>query len=115
MSSQEHESPPSYLQVVRFSGERPAGRAYQQLRETIFHSPACDLSVYRLMLDRQWHVTVLGDPPAETLERRIHQILSRGVRASLPLDILQELQRRRTQATSLGPWVERHLRSGRDR
>lgn len=38
------------------------------LQDIIFRSPACELSVYRLMLSRDWHVAVLGLPPAETLE-----------------------------------------------
>jgi hypothetical protein len=62
------------------------------------------------MLERQWHVSVLGDPPAETLERRIRQVLSRGVPTSLPNELVAELQRRRAEATRLGPWVERHQR-----
>src|SRR5215207_994203 len=97
-----------YLQVASFASERPAGRAYNQLQEVIFRSPGCDLSVFRLILDRQWHVSVLGDPPAEILERRINRILSRGTPASLPEQILAELQRRRIEATRIGPWVERH-------
>src|SRR5215217_1628846 len=100
MTSQENESQPFYLQVARFSGERPAGRAYNQLQEAIFRSPACELSVYRMLLQRDWYVAVLGDPPAETLERRIRRVLSRGSSASLPEEILQELQRRRAEATS---------------
>src|SRR5215211_3143480 len=110
MTSQEHEGQPFYLRVARFNGERSAGRAYNQLQEAIFHSPGCDLSVFRLLLRRDWHVAVLGDPPAETMERRIRQVLSRGVPSSLPEDILQELQRRRAAAIKLGPWVERHIR-----
>src|SRR3954451_18706328 len=112
MTSGEHDRQPSYLQIARFNGERPAGRAYHQLQEAIFRSPACELSVFRFILDRQWHVSVLGDPPAETLERRIRQVLSRGTPASLPEEILAELQRRRAEATRIGPWVERHHRSG---
>src|SRR5207249_4265950 len=104
------ENQPSYLQVARFNGEKPAGRAYNQLQDVIYRSPACELSVFRLVLDRAWHVSVLGDPPTEVLDRRIRQILSRGVPASLPDEILQELERRRAQATELGPWVERHVR-----
>jgi hypothetical protein len=99
-----------YLHVARFNGERPAGRAYTQLQNDIFRSPDCELSVFRLLLDRQWHVSVLGDPPAEILDRRIRRILSRGTPASLPEEIRQELQRRRTLATRISPWVERHLR-----
>jgi hypothetical protein len=110
MTSEERDSQPFYLRVARFNGERPAGRAYDQLQDAIFRSPACDLSVFRFVLDRHWHVSVLGDPPAEMLERRIRQVLARGVPASLPEEILQELQRRRAEATKLGPWIERHQR-----
>jgi hypothetical protein len=110
MTSQEHESQPQFLQVARFSGERPAGRAYNQLQDAIFRSPACELSVFQMLLQRDWHVAVLGDPPDETLERRIRQVLARGTPASLPDEILAELQRRRAEATQLGPWVERHAR-----
>ena len=110
MSSSEQEHRPAYLQVARFNGEKPAGRAYSQLQDAIYRSPACELSVFRLILDRAWHVSVLGDQPDETLERRIRQVLSRGVPATLPEQILLELQRRRAEATRLGPWVERHQR-----
>jgi len=110
MTSREHESLPSYLEVARFIGERPAGRAYHQLQDAIFRSPACDLSVFRLILDRQWQVAVLGSPPAELLDRRIRQILARGVPTSLPPEILTTLHRRRAEATRLGPWVEGHHR-----
>src|SRR5215213_11645393 len=105
MTSQEHDAQPFYLQVARFNGERPAGRAYNQLQEAIFRSPGCELSVFRLVLDRQWLVSVLGDPPDETLDRRIRQVLARGAPATLPEEILQELQRRRAEATNIGPWV----------
>lgn len=110
MTSSEQERRPSYLQTARFAGERPAGRAYTQLQDAFFRSPGCDLSVFRLILDRQWHVSVLGDQPDETLERRIRRVLSRGTPASLPEEILAELQRRRAEATRIGPWVERHQR-----
>ena len=111
MTSREHKSSePEYLKVARFSGERPAGRAYDQLQDAIFRSPGCDLSVFRMLLRRDWHVAVLGDPPAETLDRRIQQVLSRGVPASLPGEILEQLKRRRAEATRIGSWVERHQR-----
>lgn len=97
-----------YLQVARFAGERPAGRAYDQLQEAIFRSPGCEFSVFRLLLRRDWHVAVLGDLPDETLDRRIRQVLARGTPASLPEEIVLELQRRRAEATRQGPWVERH-------
>lgn len=109
MPLSESESHSPYLQVARFTGERPAGRAYSQLQDTIFNSPACDLSVFRVLLSRDWHVAVIGVPPAETLDRRVRQILSRGTPATLPRQVLDELYRRRSEATKLGPWVERHV------
>ena len=101
---------PPYSRVARFPGERPAGRAYNQAQELIFRDPGCDLSVYRLQLERIWHVAVLGEPPRADLEQRLQAILSTGEPASLPEAILSELARRRTQAIKLGPWVEGHLR-----
>src|SRR4051794_1259913 len=94
-----------YLQVARFSGERRAGRAYNQLQDAILRSPGCDLSVFRFLLRRDWHVAALGAPPSETLDRRIRQVLARGLPASPPEEILAELQRRRSEATRLGPWI----------
>lgn len=110
MTDREQQTDAEYLQVARFSGERPAGRAYLQLQDAIFQAPACELSIFRLQLHRDWHVAVLGDPPAETLARRIRQVLSHGIPASLPEDVLAELQRRRAEATRIGPWIERHVR-----
>ena len=42
--------PRRYLQVAKFAGERPAGRAYEQAQETIYHGEPNELSVYRLTL-----------------------------------------------------------------
>src|SRR5215208_3191852 len=113
MSSNEgraEQGPIPYLRVARFVGERPAGRAYTQAQELIFRDPGCDLSVYRLQLERTWHVAILGEQPREDLEQLLRVILSTGQPASLPEAILRELTRRRAQAIKLGPWVEGHLR-----
>jgi hypothetical protein len=104
------QEPIPYLRAARFPGERPAGRAYTEAQELVFRDPGCELSVYRLQLERVWHVAVLGEQPREDLERHLQTILSRGETTSLPEEILRELQRRRAQAIKLGPWVERHLR-----
>jgi hypothetical protein len=108
----QHPDQPPYYRAARFSGERPAGRAYSQAQELIFRDPGCDLSVYRLQLERVWHVAVLGEPPREDLDRKLRAILARGEPASLPEEIRLELRRRRAQAIQLGPWVERHYGSG---
>jgi hypothetical protein len=111
MTSREHRSSePEYLKVARFLGDKPAGRAYRQAQDLLFAAPDCELSTFRLHLNRVWHVAVLGEPPAEELDSRLQKILSRGEPASLPEEILLELQRRRAEATRIGPWVERHQR-----
>lgn len=59
--SHEEGSTSSY-KAARFPSEKPAGEAYFQAQEVIFKAD-CDLSVYRLRLNRIWHLAVLGDPP----------------------------------------------------
>jgi hypothetical protein len=99
-----------YYQAARFSGERPAGRAYARAQGLIYQEP-CDLSAFRFLLERSWHVAILGDPPPATLDRSLRRILGWGESTTLPDDILQQLWERRAQAIKLGPWVERHVRS----
>lgn len=105
--------PIPYYQAARFADEKPAGRAYFQAQETLFRNPDCDLSVFRVQLNRISHVVLLGDLPEPELEQKLLQILSSGEPASLPLDILKVLQERRVQAIKRGPWVERHYRPGK--
>lgn len=111
--SQPEQEPPHYLRVARFRGEQPAGRAYLAAQEAIFEAQ-CDLSVYRLLLDRAWHVVILGDPPQKELEQKLQTLLYSGEPASLPAEIVKLLQQRRAEATRLAPWVEGHLRPWRE-
>lgn len=113
MPFREQESQSPYLRVARFNGEKPAGRAYRKAQDLLFATPDCELSAYRFHLDRIWHVAVLGDQPPEDLERQLQTILSRGEPTSLPEEVLIQLQRRRAQATKLGPWIEGHYHPGR--
>lgn len=103
------EEPLLYCRAARFPSERSAGRAYDRAQETLFNDPGCDLSAYRLLLERRWYVAILGEQPRPDLDRRLEQILARGEPASLPESILAELQHRRAQSIKLSPWVERHL------
>ena len=107
------QEPVPYYRAAKFERERHAKRAYFKCQETVLraHSEA-DLSTYRLLLDQVSHVIVLGEPPPEELDRRLQRILSRGEATTLPADVLHLLQERRTQASQLGPWVERHFRPG---
>jgi hypothetical protein len=106
------QEPVPYYKVARFRGERPAGQAYAQAQAAIFRAEDCDLSAYRMQINRVWHVTVLGQSPPQELDERLTRILARGEPATLPDDVLRLLQERRAQAAKQGLWVERHHRPG---
>lgn len=105
--------PALYYQAARFPNERSSGVAYFQAQEAIFKTPDCDLSVYRLQLNRIWHVAAIGEPPPPELERRLESIFSDAEPMSLPSDVLRALQARRAEAIKQGPWVERHYPPGK--
>ena len=117
MSSKEHESgaapesePTPYYKAARFARQRDAWAAYSGLQRTIFDSD-CDLSSYRLQLDRVWYVAVLGEPPADDVVTRLDALLSTGEPSTLPPGVVRVLQARRASAVASGsPWIERHYR-----
>src|SRR6266550_4107661 len=83
------EQPRPYYQAARFSGERPAGRAYARAQELIYQQP-CDLSAFRFLLERNWHVAIVGETPPAALDRSLRRILARGEPTTLPNDLLQQ-------------------------
>lgn len=99
--------------AASYKTEGQSNTAYQQAQETIFANE-CDLSAYRLMLEQIWHVTVLGGAPSEVaLQQQLEYILyTEGTPTTLPSDVLDVLNERRTQAAKLGSWVEGHHRPG---
>ena len=101
----------SYYQAARFTGERPAGRAYQRAQQLIYDNP-CELSAFRLELNRIWHVAVVGETPTTELDRRLRLALAGGKVVQLPGDILQLLFERRAQITPHTPWMEGHYTTG---
>jgi len=103
---------PPYLRSARFTGEQPAGQAYERAQEAIYTGPPNDLSLYRLSLDQVYHLAVLGQTPPEPLKRQLESILSVGEYAELPKAILEALAERRRQSIKVAPWVERHYRPG---
>src|SRR5215218_5746618 len=74
MPSRERGSESPCLQVARFSGEKPAGRAYRKAQDLLFATPDCELSAFRFHLDRIWHVAVLGDQPPDDLDRQLRAL-----------------------------------------
>ncbi len=117
MSSKEHEPGTTpegeatpYYKAARFTRQRTAWEAYSKLQRTIFRAD-CDLSCYRLQLDRAWHVAVLGEPPSDDVAARLDPLLSAGVPSTLPPGVVSVLQARRASAVASGsPWIERHYR-----
>lgn len=96
--------PVPYHKAARFARERAAWRVYAQLQAAVFAAPDCDLSVYRLQLDRVYHVAVLGEPPLADLDRRIDALLAQGELVPLPREALLALSQRRRQMTRRGGW-----------
>jgi hypothetical protein len=103
-----------YYHAARFRNERPARDAYFQAQEILFTTPDSELSAYRFLLERIWHVAVLGEPPDEDLAKKLQTAFARGEPTMLPLDILKVLAQRREQATREAPWVEHHYRPGQN-
>ena len=101
---------PTFHQTARFSGEAPAGRAYEQAQEALYTGPPNDLSTYRIILNQAWYVTVIGDHPPRELRDQLRTILTTGEPATLPDELLRSLHERRRQAIRRGPWTERHYR-----
>jgi hypothetical protein len=102
-----------YIQAARFVSERKAGKAYFRAQEAIYSSKAdCDLSAYRLILNQRWHVTVIGAPPPQDLDRSLRKILAVGEPTALLAEVITILLQRRAQQTKLAPWIERHHRPG---
>lgn len=108
----EDEPPSAYIQIARFAHETIAGLAFTQAQKLLFDNP-CELSAYRLLFSRVWHVAVVGQQPPEDLHQQLERILSTGEPASLPDELIQLLQERGVQARRRGPWSEEHYHGGR--
>ena len=87
-----------------------SGRAYVQAQESIYRVTACDLSVYRLQLDRRWYLAVLGLPPPPYLDQQLKRILAAGESVALPPEVVRRLLEQRARAIQTAPWVEGHHR-----
>ena len=108
------QDPPLYQRAARFAGERPAGRAYDQAQHVIYEAPVpTDVSVFRLQLNRLWHVAALGIVPPAPVLQALEDILATGEPADLPAEVWQALAQRRAQAIKRGPWQEWHYRPGK--
>jgi hypothetical protein len=101
-----------YLRAARYATDVPAYRAYSQAQDLLF-SADCDLSAYRLRYQDVPHVVIVGASPPSDVDRKLTAIFKDGQPATLPPDIVRYLARRRSEAKTIGPWVEGHYRPGR--
>jgi len=104
-------SPPYYL-AVSFHQERRARQAYDQAQALLFEQE-CELSAFRFYVGPTWYVAIVGEAPSSALEEQLNRLLRRGEPATLPPEVLEQLNARRTRATKIGPWIERHYRPQR--
>ncbi len=106
--------PIPYQRAARFAGEQPAGRAYTQAQRVIYEAPQpIDVSVFRLQLNRLWHVAALGLVPPAPVLQALEDILATGEPAELPAEVWHALAERRAQQIRKGPWTEGHHRPGK--
>ena len=107
------QEPVPYQRTARFADEPSAGRAYFAAQRVIYEAPQpLDVSVFRLQVNRLWHVAALGLVPPAPVLQAIEEILATGEPTELPQEVWQALAERRAQAIRRGPWMERHQRPG---
>lgn len=107
--TQEQEQYPFHT-AARFPNESRAGRAYFRIQELILRNRDVDLSVFRIQLDKIYHVALVGETPPQPVADRIQRILASGEAVTLAANLVRALARRKAQASSIGPWVERDVR-----
>ena len=97
-----------YYQAARFHNKKAAGAVYSVVQDILYQNVDCDLSAYRIRHEGNWYVVVIGEKPSNSLHIAIEALLTNGILSSLPENLLNYLQDRRTEATQLGSWVEGH-------
>ena len=103
-----------FQRAARFGGEPPARTAYLAAERSIADALA-DISAYRFLVNRIWHVAVIADqPPAADLRRAVEEALKAGEQVALPAEVLATLlKRHRDVMRHRLPWVEGHYHPGR--
>jgi hypothetical protein len=99
---------PYYL-AASYHQERRARQAYDQA-QTLLFAQECELSAFRFYVGPTWYVAIVGETPPPDLETQLQHLLRRGDPATLPPEVIEQLNTRRARATKLGPWIERHYR-----
>jgi hypothetical protein len=110
--------PKPYSLAARYPDEQSSGQPYQDSQELIFTHEQLELSSFRLQLRRldtsqdEWYVAVVGKEPPQEFDAHFRRILSTGEVVTLPGEVLDQLLKRRAEASKLGTWVEGHYGTG---
>lgn len=104
-----------YLQSAKFSSEETASAAYIAI-QTLLHdnSDIDDLHDYRVIIEKNWYVIVLGRRPAHRYCQAIEQGLGQGTPVNLakthPQVVTMLSERNETLNSEFPPggWFERH-------
>jgi hypothetical protein len=110
-SNKESEDIP-YFEASHFPNEQSSEEAYFTLQSALEQIPA-ELSSFRINVQKNWYIAVVGKVPPDELTKRVEDSLSQGERVQLADSIVQMLKERHRQAIKIGPWVEGHYRRRR--
>lgn len=85
-----------FVRAVRYQGAEEAARVYWRVREeVVFGKPG--LFLYRLLLDHEWYVVVLGTKPSEEVVQRLDNIMENGEPETFPEEIVLHLMLKRLE------------------
>lgn len=109
---QKESAQPAYYRAARYAEDADSSRAYARVERTLHRNRQLDLSVFRVILESQWLLVILGVTPPEPFETHLQHLLLPGELVTVRPDVLAILHQRREASRGLGRWVERHFRPG---
>jgi hypothetical protein len=113
MSKEGEPQPHGWYIAKRYDNPDDALAAYQRSRDLLFEQDL-DATTFRIFLNEQTFVTLIGDEPLGAGARvSLDEALAQGIAAELPADIVDTLRARRQDVVRAGfGYVELHHRPG---
>lgn len=99
---------PPYWRAARYEDEVTSRRSYVRLSAALLEHREINLSFTRLLLETGYHVTIVGTPVRDAVDRAIVRQLEPGISTVLSPLLLAELWRRHHTVSDFSPWLERH-------
>src|SRR5438876_3670291 len=98
-----------YYFAATFPNESLSKQAGDAIKEIIKHAE--QLSYYRFLLEKVWHVVVIGDWPTQDAHQQIVTWLNTGTMTYIPFELLMGLFNRRLEEIQKGDWREHHVKA----